>query len=100
MSVNIHEWGKNLRGVGGNERGGLYFLPENLFLAPSLPLCRGPCKGGLNLATGRHKRDTETEIETNLWQRGAAQRARLQHREDGRERWSTRHKTKSLPPRG
>lgn len=50
----------------GEKRGGLYFLPETLFLAASLPFpVYPPCARKLNLATPRHERDAETEI--NLW---------------------------------
>lgn len=58
---------------GERERGGLCILPENLFLAASLPLSvYSPRMGRLNLAAWRQKRGAETKIETGLWSGHAA----------------------------
>lgn len=81
--------GKNLLlcDAEGEKRGRLYFLPETLFLAASLPLSvYSPCMGRLNLAALRHKRDAETKIELNLWSGNAGQQPGVQHHFGGQSK--------------
>lgn len=64
----------------GEKRGGLYFLPETLFLVASLPFpVYPPCARELNLATLRHERDAETKTEIKLWSRNAGIQPGVQH---------------------
>ena len=49
-------------------RGWLCVLPDNLFLAASLPLSvYSPCVSRLNLAAERRERRAGIKIETSLW---------------------------------